>query len=228
MGVFSPASAQSDDSAFDGYSLGMSSSMKIQNALFPYKTDLKLQSYRTGIESSIIFSKPLIKEHLLSHEIALVKKALFSMETNIPQYLRSQDNKRAALRNHIVFLNKLLVLLKQRSYKIKKELAQLDIQNKRNESIIASSEKEFFRALNQFEVNLSADRFDVFVESSQSNIQIRAYLGAFHQIDEWYQNLIPQLEKLIFAIEENKEALVQGITVTDIENIDLGIIRKIP
>ena len=54
----------------------------------------------------------------------------------------------------------------------------------------------------------------------------KAYLGALRKAKENHDLFYPKLNKRIKAIESNKEALLQGIRITEVEDIDLGLIIR--
>lgn len=214
--------------AIRGYDVGIRSALSVQDQLFPYKIDSKLtkEGYAQGIQSSMHFRSPILKSHKIQFELSILRKAINSVEIDIKQYLNRQADRRTALLDHIDYLKKLQLELQNRDFKLQRELTELEAQSTRLSNSVSSNEQEFFGLLPQFQINPAIEAYENFVDDSKKNVELRAHIGAMQYIQSMYATLTPNLSKLIIAMEANKEALIQGITVVDVEDIDLGIIKR--
>lgn len=214
--------------AVKGFETGLKANHAIQEQFFPYKrSNIRTQGFKTGMTSGIALGTPMLRLNKISNELNIIQKAVNSIRTKVPAYLQTQSDRRRALLEHIIFLQKIRELLAERSIQMKQEIGQLSQLDERNRALISQTENSFFTQASRLEISDASRNFDIFVNASEENVKIRAYLGAIKRFDQWYTQLIEQYDLFIFALEKNKEALIQGITVTEIENVDLGIIKKL-
>lgn len=213
-----------------GYKLGIISVQNTQKALFPYRADLKFsqQGYAQGIAANIYFQSPPLSSHYLAYELSFLQKTINSMEVDLLQYLKNNQDRRSTLNKHLEYLKDLERTLNERQSRLAAEIILLNTSNNQLSQKIKDNEDIFFRALPEFQINSAVSAYEQFIETSKKEVAVRAHLGALQWIESGYQNAMNILPKLISAIEQNKEALIQGIVVTEIENIDLGIIKKAP
>lgn len=87
-------------------------------------------------------------------------------------------------------------------------------------------ERDFFVALQ----NLEAEKSDVllksFIDINQKQIALRARIGALQKLVQYYNTALERVDLRILAIEQNTEALVQGIRVVDVPGSDIDIIVR--
>jgi chemotaxis protein histidine kinase CheA len=90
----------------------------------------------------------------------------------------------------------------------------------------ARFETDFFDALQ----NLSGEKADFllksFVDVTQKQTALKAKISALEQLAQYYQTVLARLDIRIQAVDENRDALIQGIHVVDIPGADLDIIIK--
>lgn len=209
-----------------GFLIGAQASKTLQDDVFPYKIDIDVQGFLIGAQSGLVLQERVLKIHALTSDIELIRRSLNILETDVPAYLRQQQNKRQALFDHVNLLDRIKITMEDRVVFVNREISQLQLQDSSNRESIEQNETQFFDNLSSLQTNSAVDNFEKFIVSSQNNIEVRAYLGAMQKIQEFYTQLIDRAELLIIAIEKNRDALVEGITVTEIENIDLGIIKR--
>lgn len=87
-------------------------------------------------------------------------------------------------------------------------------------------EQDFFDALNDLEPAKSDTLLKSFVDVSQKQTALRARVAALQKLRDFYTGAIDRLQKRIEAVEENREALIQGIRVVDIPEGRLDIIIR--
>lgn len=88
----------------------------------------------------------------------------------------------------------------------------------------AESENEFFTDLTDLDSFGSVASMETFIGYSQQLIEFKADLQARAKLASFYQDLIPVMELRAKDIDLNREALVKGIQVVDIQGSDIELI----
>ncbi|MFC1749043.1 hypothetical protein ACFL2V_09585 [Pseudomonadota bacterium] len=87
-------------------------------------------------------------------------------------------------------------------------------------------EADFFVALEEMQPEKSDSLLKVFVDISQKQTALKARVRALEKLLEYYDVAIEKLDKRITAIQQNTEALVQGIRVVDVPGGGIDIIIR--
>jgi len=65
-----------------------------------------------------------------------------------------------------------------------------------------------------------------FVGIQEENAEVKAKIGAYKGLHEYYIFFHPKLENMIKSIKANRDALIAGVKVTEIENMALPLIIR--
>ena len=57
-------------------------------------------------------------------------------------------------------------------------------------------------------------------------MEVRAKIGAYQSLQDYYKFFRPTLENLITAIKANRDPLIAGVKVVEIQNMTLPLIIK--
>ncbi len=154
--------------------------------------------------------------------VRLMQSALF---TDISAVLNQSGNRRVALDALIRDFDMLHERAKEHSALVVKEVLTLRTQTDPARDLKTNFEKEFQRNLVAFLPRESRRSLDEFIRVGKEEIEIRAQLGAFTQLDKYYLIALTKLAARIKDIKANYEALVKGVKVFDILNSDIDIIK---
>jgi len=87
-------------------------------------------------------------------------------------------------------------------------------------------EQDFFTAMGNLESEKSDLLLKGFIDISQKQIALKARVSALTKLEGYYTSALQKLDIRIRAVEQNRDALIQGIKVVDIPGSDLNIIIK--
>jgi hypothetical protein len=85
-------------------------------------------------------------------------------------------------------------------------------------------ETDFFTAMAALEADKSDQLLKGFVDASQKQVALKARINALSKLVTYYETALAKLDTRILAVDENQQALVQGIRVVDVPGAGLGII----
>ena len=184
-----------------------------------------VEGFFTGIQTTYVISRTEEEEiKYIGNEVLLLREVYTALTFDIIKYLNTTVDRHKALDEHIAYL---IDLAKREQNKMALNAKKLDLLRKREQSNIRQIneiEKIYFDLFESYHAKRAEDVFLKFIDISEENVKVKALTGAFTQIDEKHQLFYPLLLKRIQAIKANREALLQGIRVIDIEEA----IRSIP
>jgi hypothetical protein len=87
-------------------------------------------------------------------------------------------------------------------------------------------EQDFFAAMANLEPEKSDLLLKGFIDITQKQSALKARVSALTKLEGYYASALVKLDTRILAVEQNRDALIQGIKVVDIPGADLNIIIK--
>ena len=184
-----------------------------------------------GLQKSILTTfylgeKTVDINSTLEKDTLLLKQINNILSIDLFQYLNQSDDRSGTLDSYL----NLLITLKEKADKRISELqskidflkANADAQQTR----IQTSEEEFFKQLQLLNGPNAEDEMKNFIGIKENNAEVRAKMGAYKALQQYYVYFQPRLDNLIRAIKANRDALIAGVKVTEIENMTLPIIIK--
>jgi hypothetical protein len=87
-------------------------------------------------------------------------------------------------------------------------------------------ETDFFVALDQTQGEKSELLINKFIDSSQQQIKLKAQLAALSSLSASYEADLITMKIKLDDISKNREALISGVTVTEVQGSDLNLIRR--
>lgn len=87
-----------------------------------------------------------------------------------------------------------------------------------------ASEVEFFTQVRGFNGAAAEKELLHFIELSQKQVDDKAKYFAFSKLESMYEVILPPFKKRIEDIELNREALLSGVQVVDVQGSDLNLI----
>lgn len=87
-------------------------------------------------------------------------------------------------------------------------------------------ETDFFAALDEYKGDKAQLLLSSFVETSQKQVDLKAKLAALTKLESYYETDLLLMKTRLDAIRKNRDALISGVTVTEIPGVDLNLINK--
>ena len=94
------------------------------------------------------------------------------------------------------------------------------------EQEIKLSEDTFFQNLQIFDGPNAEEDLGQFIGLQEAQVEIRAKIGAYRSLRDYYVFFQPRLENLITAIRVNRGPLIAGVKVVEIQNMTLPLIIR--
>jgi len=209
-----------------GIFLGIQTSNLIYKIHYKYPHNIaNIKGIKLGIQTSNKFIQNEEKINTyIGKDITLLKEIHFAITLNILEYLNNFTNRTKALENNITYLKNLEVIQKDKIDRIQQKIKELEkiieTQNKKTIEL----ENSFFTSIDKLRAKNAENTLQEIIPIIQNKDKSKAYLGALNKINEYHLKFHPILVKRIKALELNREALIKGIRVTEIEDINLGLI----
>jgi hypothetical protein len=149
-----------------------------------------------------------------------------TLSVDLFQYLNQSVNRADTLDEYLNLLNVLLEKTDERINDLQYKIDFLAANFQSKEQEISLSEDTFFQNLQIFDAPNAEEELAKFVGLREVQAEIRAKLGAYNTLQDYYKFFKPRLENLIIAIKANRSALIAGVKVVEIQNMTLPLIIK--
>ena len=147
-----------------------------------------------------------------------------ALTVDLFQYLNQAVNRSDALNEYLNLLNTLKNKTDQRITDLGYKIAFLSTNVKGQETEISTSEKTFFDNLKMFNGPNAEEELAKFIGLRQSQAEVRAKSGAYDSLQKYYLFFRPKLDNLIKSITANRDPLIAGVKVVEIQNMTLPLI----
>lgn len=139
--------------------------------------------------------------------------------------LLDQSKERAtSLENYIDRLKYLQALGKTNIDKLQVQNRQIEQEFINAENNRDAFEEEFFVDLGNLDGNASSTSLNDYINHAQIVVNLRAKFRARERLIDYYSQVLEDLALRITDIEFNKEAIVKGVKIIDIQGSDLNLI----
>jgi hypothetical protein len=156
----------------------------------------------------------------------ILSKMKNALSVDIFQYLNQSVNRSDSLDEYLHLLSamsdKAGERIKDLQYKI--DFLSSDFNSK--EKQIKTSEQVFFDNLKIFDGPNADQELGKFVGLQSMQTEIKAKLGAYTSLQDYYKFFKPKFDNLIKAIDANRAPLIAGVKVVEIQNMTLPLIIK--
>ncbi|MBU0578079.1 hypothetical protein KJ742_04770 [Patescibacteria group bacterium] len=149
-----------------------------------------------------------------------------ALAVDLFQYLNQSNNRADTLDNYINLLNIILEKTNERINDLESKINFLTANYGAQEQQIAYSEEVFFENLDMFNGPNAEDELSNFIGLQEAQVEVKAKIGAYQKLQDYYVFFQPKLENLITAIRANRDALIAGVKVVEIQNMTLPLIIR--
>lgn len=156
----------------------------------------------------------------------LLSKISNALAVDIFAYLNQSADRATTLDNYLNLLEILLQTARDRSTELQSKINFLTQNFEAQDRTITLTEGAFFENLSIFDGENADTQLAQFIGLQQDQSEVRAKIGAYNGLHGYYAFFIPQLDNLIRAIQANRDALIAGVKVTEIQNMTLPLIIR--
>ena len=155
--------------------------------------------------------------------LSQIKNAL---SVDLFQYLNQSNNRADSLDSYINLLTILMQKADQRIADLQSKINFLKNNFVVQENQIKTSEDAFFNNLKMFEGENADTELAKFIGLQEGNVAVRAKIGAYDNLQSYYKFFRPRLENLIRTIKANRDPLIAGVKVVEVQNMSLPLIIR--
>lgn len=191
-----------------------------------------LQKQQTKILQKSLLTTYYIGEKTIDIDSAIQKDTRLigqiqnALSVDLFQYLNQSVSRADALDSYLHLLSQLLNKTQERMNDLNTKVTFLDANSSSRNQEISQSEQQFFQQLNALNGMNAEEELKRFIDLRENQAEIRAKLGAYRSLYNYYSFFRPRLENLIREIQLNREALIAGVRVTEIQNMTLPLINR--
>ncbi len=156
----------------------------------------------------------------------LLSRIKNTLSVDLFHYLNQSNHRSDSLDNFIRLLEKLKEKSKDRQIELKSRINFLEGNMNAKENSIKITEKTFFKNLDIFDGKNAKKNLKDFIGLEKGQSEIRAKVGAYKGIQSYYEFFNPKLDNLLRAIKANRDPLIAGVKVVEIQNMTLPLIIK--
>ena len=178
-----------------------------------------MTSYYLGQKTALIHST-------LQKDAELLSKIKSTLSVDIFAYLNQSISRADGLENYLSLLQTLQKTATQRSAELQSQITFLSSNFEAQEKSVGVTEEDFFRSLEAFNGGKADEQLTDFIDLQQGQSEIKAKIGAYQKLKYYYDFFIPKLENLSRAIQANRDPLIAGVKVVEIQNMTLPLIIK--
>lgn len=160
----------------------------------------------------------------LAADTRLLQSVKNALSVDLFQYLNQSGSRADALSGYLNLLRNLKGRSEDRIAELQSKIDFLSANVSGQEQQIRTSEQAFFENLKELEGPNAEEELGNFIGLRETQAESRAKLGAYQSLMNYYKFFLPKLDNLIRSIELNRDALVAGVKVTEIQNMALPLI----
>ncbi len=150
-----------------------------------------------------------------------------TLSVDIFAYLNQSDSRADTLDNYLNLLRILREKATVRSRELSSQINFLQANFQAQEKSIKLTEDAFFENIKIFDGQNAEVQLAGFIGLEKEQSEVRAKMGAYQGLKDYYDHFLPLINNLITAIQANRDPLIAGVKVVEIQNMTLPlIIRK--
>jgi len=168
---------------------------------------------------------PTINSEVIN-DTKLLRQINNALAVDIFQYLNQSNDRAGSLDNYINLLDIMARKCQSRIGELNSKVNFLKANFSAKEVAVQSNEEEFFNNLHMFNGENAENSLEKFIGLQESQVEIKAKIGAYETLKGYYEFFQPKLDNLVMAIKANRNPLIAGVKVVEIQNMTLPIIIK--
>ena len=178
------------------------------------------------ITTTYLGDKTIGIEGTLANDTLLLTQINNALSVDLFQFLNQSNDRSATLNNYLNLLELLSEKSTERINELNSKINFLSQNANVKEVAIKTNEQEFFNHLKNFNGENAEESLADFIGLDQEQTEIRAKMGAYQGLKDYYIFFQPRLDQLIREIRLNRDPLIAGVKVVEIQNMMLPLIIK--
>jgi hypothetical protein len=162
----------------------------------------------------------------LQTDTQILKQIDNALSVDLFQYLDQSASRADTLNNYLNLLTILLEKCNERISDLQNKINFLSVNFASQETQIGQSEQVFFDNLKIFQGDNAEEELGNFIGVREAQVEVKAKIGAYQGLQNYYKFFQPKLDNLIKAIKANRDPLIAGVKVVEIQNMTLPLIIK--
>lgn len=190
--------------------------------------DVSLQSaFLLGTESERF-------EQRFTQHIQFLKKVKNALQTDLFQYLSQSRDRSRSLDDYVRDLEKMLEEGSRNTREIESIMELLQTQFENDTAAKNDYEQRFFAALDSLSGDEAQEFLEKFVEIKKSQVELQAQFQAYKRLKEgtgaknqkgsFYDKFLRIIARRLKDIDLNRDALIKGVKVVELEGSDLDLV----
>jgi len=192
--------------------------------LTPLRTAKSLQ--KSILATYYLGEKTVNIDSTLQTDARMLSQIKNTLSVDVFAYLNQADNRSDALDNYIHLLEKLNEKAIARAQDLTSVVNFLKANEQSQEVSIGLTEDAFFKNLEIFDGQNAEEELGQFIGMQKEQTEVRAKIGAYEGLRDYYEFFLPKIENLLRAIKANRDPLIAGVKVVEIQNMTLPLIIK--
>jgi hypothetical protein len=186
---------------------------------------------------ALAFQKSLLTTYYLGEKTVDINSTLQSdtkllsqinnaLAVDLFQYLDQSEDRAVTLNNYLNLLTILLDKADKRIEDLDAKIKFLQANSGVQEIQLKTGEQKFFDNLKTFNGPNAEEELGKFIGVNQAQTEVKAKIGAYKGLQDYYNFFRPTLDNLITAIKANRDPLIAGVKVVEIQDMTLPLIIK--
>ncbi len=192
--------------------------------LTPQKTAKNLQ--KSLLTSFYLGEKAIDLNSTLQKDADLLSRINNALSVDIFVYLNQSVDRADSLDSFLNLLRILETAAQERSADLSSQINFLNANFQAQEQSIEGAEEDFFESLQMFAGEDAEQQLSDFIGLQKDQTEVRAKRGVYQSLQEYYEFFLPKLDNLIRAIGANRDPLIAGVKVVEIQNMTLPLIIR--
>ena len=163
---------------------------------------------------------------VLISDTKILEQISNALSVDIFQYLNQSTNRSNTLDEYIKLIEILSGKCDERINELESKIVFLSGNYRSQESEIKYSEEMFFENLRLLNGENAEDELGKFIGVREKQVEVKAKIGTYTKLQEYYKFFKPRLENLLKTIKLNRDPLIAGVKVVEIQNMALPLIIK--
>jgi len=187
----------------------------------------KAMSLQKSVLSTYYLGEKTINiDSTLQTDARLLSQISNTLSVDVFAYLNQADNRSDALDNFINLLETLNTKALARTQDLTSVINFLKANFQSQEITIKLTEDAFFENLDIFDGEDAEEELGQFIGLQKEQTEVKAKMGAYQGLRDYYEFFLPKLDNLIRAIKANRDPLIAGVKVVEIQNMTLPLIIR--
>ena len=162
----------------------------------------------------------------LQTDAQLLSKISNALSVDVFAYLNQSQSRANSLESFLNLLETLQIKATERSQELTSVISFLNANFQSQDLAIEHTEEAFFSHLEIFDGENAEEELANFIGLQKEQSEVRAKIGAYEGLKGYYDFFLPKLDNLIRAIKANRDPLIAGVKVVEIQNMTLPLIIR--